>query len=99
VERYLPAEPRAPAAPANDEVTLIRVGFAEEVSYLKGPHREALTDYLASAEQISRDDARQRVDGLIAGFELFQRVELVQRSDAGRATLALRVKTAQALKK
>jgi hypothetical protein len=66
--------------------------------YLKD-HREALIAYASEKKSISREEAGRQLDGFVAGLELFDRVELTQRSEAGHLTLTLHVQGAQPFRK
>jgi hypothetical protein len=94
--RRFHAEPRAGRG-SHGDVPLLRLGLREVCTYLKG-RREALAAYTAARHQISQEEAAQRLDGLLMGLQLFDRVELSQRTASGRVTLMLRVQTTEPLK-
>jgi hypothetical protein len=92
VRRFRPAAGPAPAGPA----PLLRVSFKGWRDYLKG-RREPLGAALAERDKVSPGQARQRLDGLRAGLELFDRLELLQEASPGQVTFTLRLRTARPL--
>jgi hypothetical protein len=60
--------------------------------------REPLLEYAAAKNQVSKEEASRRMDHLLIVLQLFDRVEVTQRSGPGLVTLTLRVRTAKPLK-
>jgi len=60
--------------------------------------REPLLEYAAVKNQISKEEAGRRLDHLLVVLQLFDRVELNQRSEPGLLTFTLRVQTAKPLR-
>jgi hypothetical protein len=85
------------ALPAGD-VPLLRVSFKDARLYLR-ERREALAQALADREGVGRDEAARRLDGLLAGLQFVDRVELRQRTTPGQAVLTLSVQPARPFKK
>jgi hypothetical protein len=78
------------------EIPFIRLALKELALYLKA-HREALADYVSQKNQVTKQEAAHRLQALAQLCQLFDRVELTQRSGSGKLTLVLRVRTAQHL--
>jgi hypothetical protein len=89
---------RAKPAPAAASAPLLRISFKDWRTYLK-ERREPIVQFLADKNKLSRDAADRQVDGLLAGLQFVDRVELRQRSAPGQVIFTLSVQTAQALKK
>jgi hypothetical protein len=96
IRHFEPAGGRASTDPARDR-PLVRLGLREVSAFLRA-RREPLVAFAAARNQISREEAAQRLDALLMGLQLFERVELSQRTIPGRVTLTLRVQTAEPLK-
>jgi hypothetical protein len=79
-------------------VPLLRISFRDWRSYLT-EHREAVVQFLAEHDQLSRDAAGRQVDGLLYALRFVERAELSQRSSPGQVIFSLTVQTAEALKK
>ena len=60
--------------------------------------RDALLPVVAEKNNLSKDEAARRLDGLTAGLRLLDRVEVSQSSEAGKVSLTLRLQTAEPLK-
>jgi hypothetical protein len=97
VLRFSPAASISPS-PAAPDVPLIRISLKELALYLK-THRQALADYAAQKKQVSKEEASNRLQALAQVCQLVDRIELTQRSGAGRLSVVLRVRTAQPLGK
>jgi hypothetical protein len=80
------------------EVPLMRASLRALRAFLK-ERREPLLAHAAQKDHVAPDEAARRVDGLAEVLELFDRVELTQRSAADQVTLTLRVKPAQPLRR
>jgi hypothetical protein len=83
---------------AESPFPLLRISFKDWKAYLK-ERREPIVQFLAEKQQLSRDAAGQQLDGLLAGLQFIERVELRQRVAPGQVIFTLHVQTAQALKK
>src|SRR5262249_48629726 len=83
---------------AESPVPLVRISFKDWKAYLK-ERREPIVTFLADKQQLSRDAAGQQLDGLLAGLQFIERVELRQRVAPGQVIFTLQVQTSQALKK
>lgn len=90
--------PTAGGAFSSGEFPLLRISFQALRGYLK-ERREPLLDYVVEKKQLTREEAARRLDGLLAGLQLFDRLELTQRTSAGQVTLALRARPAQPFRK
>jgi hypothetical protein len=96
VRRFSAAAPRSPVA--SEELPLLRVSFSRLREYVKA-RREPLALAVAEKNGIPRDEAERRLDGLLLGLQLFERLELSQRPGDGQVTLTLRVQTIEPLRK
>ena len=83
---------------AESPIALLRISFKDWRAYLK-ERREPIVQFLADKQQLSREAAGQQLDGLLAGLQFIERVELRQRVGPGQVIFTLQVQTAQALKK
>jgi hypothetical protein len=88
----------SPGATASGEVPVLRVALREWGRFLKA-RREPFTKYVADKDGISRDQAGKHLDGLLWMLDLFDRLELNQRTGDGLATWTLRLVPAQPAKK
>jgi hypothetical protein len=57
-------------------------------------HQTALADHIAKKNQVPKFDVATKLGALAQVCQLFNRVELIQRSGSGKLTLALHVHTA-----
>jgi hypothetical protein len=89
---------RSSAAPASSEVPLLRVSLREWGRFLKA-RRQPFTRYVADKDRTARDKAGKRLDGLLWALDLFERLELSQRTGDGLATWTLRLWPAESAKK
>jgi hypothetical protein len=87
----------ASAGKPSGEVPLLRLSAKALREYL-AERRDALVPLAAEKNGLSKEEAGRRLDGLVAGLRLLDRVEVSQSSEAGRLSLTLRVQTAQPLK-
>lgn len=88
----------APAKEPAAEVPLFRASLLALQTYLT-QRREAVLDLFAEKAHVTKEEAAQRLDGVLAGLQFFHSVELTQRVASGQTVLTLRVRTAQPLKK
>jgi hypothetical protein len=87
------------AAPLGSEIPLLRLSLRDWRQYLID-RQQALAAYSAERNRISQKEANQRLSNLIEGLELFDRVEMSQRTARpGQITLVLRVRTMLPLRK
>lgn len=93
VRRFGPAAPAKPSG----EVPLLRLS-ARELSRTLKERRDGLVQVVAEKNALSREEAARRIDGVLAGLQLLDRVEISQSSEAGKLSLTLRLQTAQPLK-
>jgi hypothetical protein len=77
---------------------LLRMSLKDLRAYLD-THRDALAAEMARRDGITKEKAREKLDGLRRVGEWIDRVELSQKVTTGQVTLTLRVQTSQALKK
>lgn len=78
-------------------VPLLRMSLKDLRQFVK-ERREPLSAAVAEKNQMSKEDAAAALDRLLAGLQLFDRLELSCRAAAEQATLTLRIRTAQPLK-
>jgi len=97
VRRFAGLGPARPA-PTAEEFPLLRLSLKDLRQYVKD-RREPLAQAVAEKNEIPRDEAERRLDGLLAGLQLLDRVELTQKPAPGQVTLSLRVRTALPLRK
>jgi hypothetical protein len=93
LRRFGPARP----AKSSGEVPLLRLSAQGLHRYLT-ERREALLPVVAEKNNLSNDEAARRLDGLLAGLRLLDRVEIVHSSEGGKLSLTLRLQAAQPLK-
>jgi hypothetical protein len=97
LRRFTP--PAAPVAPAPaGPVPLLRVSFKDWRAYV-AERRDALAEALAARHEMTREEAGRRLDKLLDGLRLLDRLEVRQRSTPGQVTFTLSVQTAPPLKK
>jgi hypothetical protein len=97
IRRLRPATQAPNKEPTAAEFPLLRLSVPEVSRYLKD-RRAPLLDHVAEKNRISSEEAGQRLDGLLAALQLFDRVELGERADTDRVILTLRVRTTVPLK-
>jgi hypothetical protein len=95
--RFAQAVPASPPS-GNSPTPLLRISCKDWRSYLN-ERREPIVAFLADKNKISREEATRKLDGLLAGLQFVERVELRQRVAPGQVILTLSAQTAQALKK
>jgi hypothetical protein len=76
----------------------LRVSFKGWRAYLKA-RREALTAHLVERDKLTRPQAQARLDGIQAGLELIDRLELRQRTSPGQVTFTLTLQPSQPLRR
>jgi hypothetical protein len=84
--------------PAAAEFPLLRVSL-KAVRQLILDRREPLGRVVADKNKISPDDATARLDGLAAGLQLFDYLEVVQRLGEGQTRLTLRLTMGKPLRR
>jgi hypothetical protein len=84
---------RTAKADAQGDVPVLRVSLQEWVKFLRA-RRESIIDHVMAKDRISREEARQQLDKLLWGLELFQGLELTQRTGAGQVTWTLTLRPA-----
>lgn len=87
----------APPPEAGD-VPLARWSLTAVRGYFKS-QREALIAASAAKDSISKEEAARRLDGLAAGLQFIDHIELTQRPSPGQVILTLRIKPNQPLRK
>ncbi|HEY1380460.1 MAG TPA: hypothetical protein VGF55_26905 [Gemmataceae bacterium] len=92
VRRFVPPTRAADAAPEPAEVPLVRLTLQGWAGYLRA-YRGPVAAHLAEADKIPVAEAQARIDRWLDGLDLFDGVEVVQRTAAGRATVTVRLKT------
>ncbi|HMF16082.1 MAG TPA: hypothetical protein VKE98_02695 [Gemmataceae bacterium] len=80
----------APPAFPRGETPLMELSLRELGQFLK-VRRQKVVGYLSSQSQISEETAGQLLDGLLAAFDLFDRVLLSERRQTGQVTWTLRL--------
>ncbi len=92
-----PATARGGEAPAEPrDIPLFRMSLRDIAKYLSA-HESALAEHIAKKNQghpVSKEEIAHKLADLTQICQLFNRIELVQRSDSGKLTLALRIQTA-----
>jgi Protein of unknown function (DUF3352) len=81
-----------------DEFPLFRTSLKGLRQFVKD-RREPLAAAVAEQNGIKKEDAEARLDALVVGLELFDRLELTERPTAGQVTLTLRLQPAQPFRK
>lgn len=88
-----------PAAPSDDpSAPLLRISLKAWRSYLQ-ERREPIVQFLIERNKLSRDAAARQLDGLLAGLQFIDGIELRQRAAPGQILFTLSLQTAQALRK
>jgi hypothetical protein len=77
---------------------LLRISFKDWRAYLR-ERREPIIQFLAENQKLSREVAERQLDGLLAGLQFVERVELRQRVAPNQVIFTFSVQTAPALKK
>jgi hypothetical protein len=93
VRRFVPPSRSPDAVQADDaETPLFRLALQGWAGYLR-TYRVPVGAYVADAYHLSAAEADARVGRIVEGLELFDGVEVVQRTAPGRATITVRLKT------
>ena len=95
VRRFIPPSQSlvADATGSGDtETPLLRLALQGWAGYLR-TYRNPLAAYLVDAYHLTADEADARVTRIVEGLDLFDGVEVVQRTAPGRATVTVRLKT------
>ncbi len=93
VRRFIPPSRGPDAVAAEDaEVPLVRLALQGWAGYLR-TYRRPVASYLADAYHLSAGEADARVTRIVEGLELFDGIEVVQRTAPGRAVVTVRLKT------
>ncbi len=77
---------------------LLRVSVKDLRAYLDA-HRDALAAEMARGHGITKEAAREKIDGFRRACEWLDRIELSQKAAPGQVALTLTVQTSQTLKK
>jgi hypothetical protein len=88
----------APVGASPGEVPLLRLSFATIGQFLKD-RQAVLTPYLAEKSRLAPDEVARKIQKLIDGIALFDRVDLTHNSAENQHSLVLRVRTTQPLRK
>jgi hypothetical protein len=95
----LPLPPTPERSPdPSARIPLLRISVKDVRAYLKD-RREPLADYLADQEKLPVAEVRSRLNRLIEGLELVDRIELNHRTTPGQVVFTLKVTPARPLKK
>jgi hypothetical protein len=93
VRRFTPPSRGSDVTPADDaEVPLIRLALQGWAGYLR-TYRAPVAAYLTDAYHLPAAEADARVTRIVEGLELFDGIEVVQRTAPGRAIVTVRLKT------
>jgi len=87
---------KASKRPAPRELPLLRVAFGPWREHLS-QRREGWIEFWMRRDGLTRDKAAQRLDDLLGGLKLLERLELIHEAANGRVTLTLRLTPTQAL--
>jgi hypothetical protein len=93
--RYVSATPSPAAA---GEVPLLRLSLKDVRQYLLD-RRDVLVSTLAEQHKLEPKEVGRNFDYVVAGLRFFERLELVQKTSPGQATLTLRLRTSLPLRK
>ncbi|SRR5579883_177734 len=83
---------------ASPPFPLLRISFKDWRTYLR-ERREPIVQFLVENEKVGREAAERQLDGLLAGFQFVERIELRQRVAPSQVIFTLSVKTTYALQK
>jgi len=83
---------------SGEEVPVFRSSLAALRTYLT-ERREPLAASITEKQQLTRQEAGQRLDNLVAALQFFDKIELTQRPSPNQVILTLRVYLAQPLRK
>src|SRR5262245_1871727 len=83
---------------AAGEVPLLRLSLKDVRQYLSD-RRDVLVSTLAEQHKLEPKEVGRNFDYVVAGLRFFDRLELVQKTSPGQATLTLRLRTSLPLRK
>jgi hypothetical protein len=85
---------RAPKGdpPPSAEVPLVRIALSGWTNYLRN-YREPLATFLADAHGLPPGEVQKRLSHLLGTLELFDILEVTQRTGAGQAAVSVRLRT------
>ncbi len=83
---------------ASPPFPLLRISFKDWRTYLR-ERREPIVQFLVENEKVGREAAERQLDGLLAGFQFVERIDLRQRVAPSQVIFTLSVKTTYALQK
>jgi hypothetical protein len=81
----------------SDEVPIVRLALAGWANYLRN-YREPLATFAAGSHHLDIADVQRRLDKLLEALDLFDKVEVTQRTQGDRATLTLRLRMVESLR-
>jgi len=84
------------AVMTSDEVPIVRLALAGWANYLRN-YRELLADFAARSNRLPIADVHRRLDKLLEALDLFDTVEVTQRTRDDRSTMTLRLRMAAPL--
>jgi Protein of unknown function (DUF3352) len=87
----------APGRPAG-EVPLFRMSLKDLAQYLHD-YQTTLAEYSAKKNQIPQEECKHKLEALAQVCQLFNRIDLFQRSESGKLSLMLRLQTVEPLGK
>lgn len=97
IRRFSALTPATSTVPAG-EIPLLRASLKDLRQYISS-HREPLIALAAERNQVSREEARRSVDGLLGVLQQFDRLDLTQRPAEGQVTLTLRLQPVHSARK
>jgi hypothetical protein len=97
LRRFQTVPATIPPQPSTRDIPLMRLSLSELRNFLKD-RSELLAERLAQKDNIAKEEANRRLSDLLAGLQLFDRVELSQRAGPGQVLLTLRIQMVQPLK-
>jgi hypothetical protein len=85
---------RAPKGdpPPSAEVPIVRIALSGWTSYLRN-YREPLATFLADAHGLPPGEVQKRLSNLLGTLELFDVLEVTQRTGSGQAAVSVRLRT------
>jgi hypothetical protein len=90
--RFKPSFANEPAM-TSDEVPIVRLALTGWANYLRN-YRAPLADFAARSHQLPIADVHRRLDKLLEALDLFDKVEVTQRTRDHRSTITLRFRMA-----
>jgi hypothetical protein len=89
---------RTAVSASSGDVLVLRVSLREWARFLS-ERRQPIAAYIAGQDGSSKDKAGQKLQGLIWALELFDRLELTQRTGSGQVTWTVTLRPAETAKK